>query len=61
MHIGSFNLEHVKVILRSIGTLFAKFAHNSKTAHCRAKLMNIGPRGCMQHVFRYFTCKGHLV
>ena len=32
---GTFNLEHVKTILRSLGALFTKLARKSKTGHHR--------------------------
>ncbi len=45
MHIGIFDLEHVKVILGSFGALFPKFDCYSKTAHCRAKWIKIWASG----------------
>ncbi len=45
MHVGTFYLEHVKVILRSFGALFSKFGHNSKTPHHKSETdKNLGVR-----------------
>ncbi len=37
MHIGTFDLEHVKVISGSFSALFPKLDRDSKTAHRRVK------------------------
>ena len=43
MHVGTFDLEHVKVILESFSALFSKLGRNSKTAHGRAKWIKFRP------------------
>ena len=37
LHIGTFLLEHVQVILESFGALHSKLDCNSKLAHCTVK------------------------
>ncbi len=36
---GTFDLEHVKVMLGSFGTLFSKLGHSSKKAHIKIMKM----------------------
>ena len=45
MHMCTFDLEHLRVILGSFSTLSTKLVCNSKTADCRAKQKKLGPVG----------------
>ena len=49
LHVGIFDLEHVKVIWGHSVHFFRKLGHNSKNAHCRGKRTEIG-RVCSIHV-----------
>ncbi len=42
MHIGIFNLGHVKVVWGHSVHFSNNLGHNSDTSHCRAKRVNLG-------------------
>ncbi len=45
MHLAIFDLEHLKVILDPLGTIFLKLGQSLKTAHRRTKQMEIWASG----------------
>ncbi len=49
MHVGIFDLQHVKVIWGHLVHCLQELGHNSKTAYHRVKqTKNIGLKGCLE-------------
>ncbi len=45
IHMGTFDLEYVKVILELFCTLFTKLVRKSNTVHCRARWLKVRSLG----------------